>query len=252
MKNFKEWLSDYLRYIMLLLAAILVFFLVMIGIRIYQRSNEPDPGEVVEVYPETGNQTESAQETESQPESVQETESQPESAQGTESQTETSTEENAETESGNTLRKESAGEKANVSEKDNPAKTQTDEQETEKEKESETKTGTSLMPQAGTGVTIVRQTEKEPTQTPVPSAAPTPVPTPAPTPTPEPTPTPTPEPVYMTLNGTCYLRSGPGYEYEIIGEYMYGTTVKVLDDSTGWYKVEVDGMTGYMGGRFFH
>lgn len=38
MKQFKEWLSDYLRYFLLLLAAILAFFLILAGVKIYQNS----------------------------------------------------------------------------------------------------------------------------------------------------------------------------------------------------------------------
>ena len=60
-----------------------------------------------------------------------------------------------------------------------------------------------------------------------------------------------PEPVYKTLQGGCYLRSAPSYEGEIIGEYWTGTTVEFLEDVGGWYKVRVDGKTGYMGARFF-
>ena len=58
-------------------------------------------------------------------------------------------------------------------------------------------------------------------------------------------------PVYKTLKGSCYIRSGPSMEAEIIGEYMYGTTVEFLEDVGGWYKVQIDGMVGYMGARFF-
>lgn len=242
MKNFKEWLSDYLRYIMLLLAAVLIFFLVMIGVRLFQRHDEPDLRDVVEVYPETGEQTELRQESEASSEETMRTEAESESESAAESEPGKASEAVSEKESG------SGNEPEEGNADDQGSKTP----------------GTSLIPQDGSGVTITRQSETQTvpetaststptsTPTPVPTPTPTPVPTPTPTPTPEPTPTPTPEPVYMTLTGSCYLRSGPGYEYEIIGEYMYGTTVRVLDDSTGWYKVEVDGMTGYMGGRFFH
>ena len=58
-------------------------------------------------------------------------------------------------------------------------------------------------------------------------------------------------PVYKTLKGSCYIRSGPSMDAEIIGEYMYGTTVEFLEDVGGWYKVRIDGMVGYMGARFF-
>ena len=58
-------------------------------------------------------------------------------------------------------------------------------------------------------------------------------------------------PIYKTLKGSCYIRSGPSMDAEIIGEYMYGTTVEFLEDVGGWYKVRIDGMVGYMGARFF-
>ena len=58
-------------------------------------------------------------------------------------------------------------------------------------------------------------------------------------------------PVYMTSNHTCYLRSEPDYGDNIIGEYYGGTTVEFLGDAGGWYRVRVNGQTGYMGARFF-
>lgn len=67
----------------------------------------------------------------------------------------------------------------------------------------------------------------------------------------EPVPETEPQPVYLTMQGSCYLRAEPSMEAEIIGEYWTGTTVEFLEDAGGWYKVRVDGMTGYMGARFF-
>ena len=60
-----------------------------------------------------------------------------------------------------------------------------------------------------------------------------------------------PQPVYLTMQGSCYLRAEPSMEGEIIGEYWTVTTVEFLEDVGGWYKVRVDGMVGYMGARFF-
>lgn len=215
MKNFKEWLSDYLRYIMLLLAAVLVFFLVMIGVRVYQNRGQQKQ-DVVEVYPATEALSESEtpeeklSESETESEKLSESESESESAKQTESEKET--EESTEPITGVTIVRQSETER-----KTTPTQ--------------KTQTGSKTTPVAQPVTQTERQTETEP---------------------PTETETDPPESVYMTLTGSCYLRSGPGYEYEIIGEYMYGTTVQVLDDSTGWYKVQVDGMTGYMGGRFFH
>ena len=60
-----------------------------------------------------------------------------------------------------------------------------------------------------------------------------------------------PQPVYLTMTGTCYFRSYADYGDNIIGEYPAGTVVEFLEDVGGWYKVQVDGMVGYMGARFF-
>lgn len=60
-----------------------------------------------------------------------------------------------------------------------------------------------------------------------------------------------PTPIYKTLKGACYLRAETSKESQILGTYMAGTTVQFLEDVGGWYKVSVDGMTGYMGAQFF-
>ena len=54
------------------------------------------------------------------------------------------------------------------------------------------------------------------------------------------------------MTGTCYFRSYADYGDNIIGEYPAGTVVEFLEDVGGWYKVQVDGMVGYMGARFFN
>ena len=59
-----------------------------------------------------------------------------------------------------------------------------------------------------------------------------------------------PAPIYKTLKGACYLRAETSKESQILGTYMAGTTVQFLEDVGGWYKVSVDGMTGYMGAQF--
>ena len=53
------------------------------------------------------------------------------------------------------------------------------------------------------------------------------------------------------MKGACYIRSYPDYGDNIIGEYPAGTVVEFLEDVGGWYKVQIDGMVGYMGARFF-
>ncbi len=58
-------------------------------------------------------------------------------------------------------------------------------------------------------------------------------------------------PTYLTMTGTCYLRSYPDYGDNILGTYGAGTVVRFYGEEAGWYKVEVDGQIGYMGPRFF-
>ena len=58
MKNFKEWLSDYLRYFMLALAAVILFFIVFIGVKVYQNYDSPTAGQNIEILTEDGRITE--------------------------------------------------------------------------------------------------------------------------------------------------------------------------------------------------
>lgn len=81
---------------------------------------------------------------------------------------------------------------------------------------------------------------------------PTPEPTPKPTqkPTPEPTPAFTVKPMEAAKGyvyaKTVNLRSGPGTEYEALGEYAQHTPLTVTGVSGDWYLVEIGGMPGFM------
>ncbi len=260
MKDFKEWLSDYLRYFMLALAVILLFVLVLFGVRIYRGYSGGDAQEAAGMQTETGRadadgQTESepreteagrATEAESQEtEAGQATEAEPGATELESKSGETAAEpERAQTDSAGSGAGETkeSGTTAvqNAAEQEAAALSgiRTDGEGVQGQMPAQAgtnpQTGTAAQsgtnPQTGTAV----QTEAKPqTETAVQTE------------------TDPPEPVYMTLKNSCYIRSGPGYEYEIIGEYMYGTTVQFLEDAGGWYKVEVDGMVGYMGARFF-
>ena len=77
MKQFKEWLSDYLRYFLLLLAAILAFFLILAGVKIYQNSKKPDAANAIQIITETETETTAKKQTET--EMTSETESETES-----------------------------------------------------------------------------------------------------------------------------------------------------------------------------
>ena len=81
MKQFKEWLSDYLRYFLLLLAAILAFFLILAGVKIYQNSKKPDAANAIQIITETETETTEKKQTETKMTSETESETEPESEQ---------------------------------------------------------------------------------------------------------------------------------------------------------------------------
>ena len=205
MKQFKEWLSDYLRYFLLLLAAILAFFLILAGVKIYQNSKKPDAANAIQIITETETETTAKKQTET--EMTSETESESESESETEQKTETAAD-TAETKAETAVQAQSSAQT-------DAAAVQTETAAVATEKPTET------QPPTEKATETQPATETEYT------------------------------PVYKTLKGSCYIRSGPSMDAEIIGEYMYGTTVEFLEDVGGWYKVRIDGMVGYMGARFF-
>ena len=205
MKQFKEWLSDYLRYFLLLLAAILAFFLILAGVKIYQNSKKTDAANAIQIITETETETTAKKQTET--EMTSETESESESETETEQKTETAAD-TAETKAETAVQAQSSAQTDAAA-----AQTETAAAATEKPTETQppTEKATETQPATETEYT----------------------------------------PIYKTLKGSCYIRSGPSMDAEIIGEYMYGTTVEFLEDVGGWYKVRIDGMVGYMGARFF-
>ena len=211
MKQFKEWLSDYLRYFLLLLAAILAFFLILAGVKIYQNSKKPDAANAIQIITET--ETETTAKTQTETEMTSETESESEMTLETESESET--EQKTETAADTAETKAETAVQAQSSAQTDAAAVQTETAAAATEKPTET------QPPTEKATETQPATETEYT------------------------------PVYKTLKGSCYIRSGPSMDAEIIGEYMYGTTVEFLEDVGGWYKVRIDGMVGYMGARFF-
>ena len=203
MKQFKEWLSDYLRYFLLLLAAILAFFLILAGVRIYQNSKKPDAANAIQIITETETETTAKKQTETKMTSE------------TESESEVESETEQETAADTAGTKAETAVQAQSSAQTDAAAAQTETAAAATEKPTET------QPPTEKATETQPATETEYT------------------------------PVYKTLKGSCYIRSGPSMDAEIIGEYMYGTTVEFLEDVGGWYKVRIDGMVGYMGARFF-
>lgn len=188
MNDFKEWLSDNLRYFIVGAVVILIIGGAILGIKIYSNAvnggTNDKPGNVVieqesdmsETQTETADKKDKEKETDSEKDSEKET-------------------------------------KANLI------------FETEPESKDAPETETQEAPQ-----TEAPQTE--PPQTEPPQTEP-------------------PKPVYLTITSACYMRSYPDYGDNIIGEYGPGTTVQFLGEEAGWYKVTVNGQTGYMGPKFF-
>ena len=215
MKQFKEWLSDYLRYFLLLLAAILAFFLILAGVRIYQNSKKPDAANAIQIITETETETTEKKQTETKMTSETESETEMTSETESESEAESETEQKTETAADTAETNAETAVQAQSSAQTDAAAAQTETAAAATEKPTET------QPPTEKATETQPATETEYT------------------------------PIYKTLKGSCYIRSGPSMDAEIIGEYMYGTTVEFLEDVGGWYKVRIDGMVGYMGARFF-
>lgn len=248
MNGFKEWLSDYLRYIILALAALLAAGAVFLGVRLYQ---EMQSSQQAQPAPEDGSgvviidgETESESETEpvSETEATSEQETSGETEKVTEAETDTEPE--TQTESG-TDRTDSTAETGSQETASQGmvmiGNTDGTGEQTSGEPAEETMVvvGETSGTPAGASQTEaqVQETETDPPETDPPETDP-----------PETDP---PEPVYMTMTGACYIRSYPDYGDNIIGEYPAGTVVEFLEDVGGWYHVQVDGLDGYMGARFF-
>ena len=214
MNLFKEWLSDYLRYFVLALVFLLAILAIVLGVRLYQKSH-------------------AFQETQGDPDSIQilteriseETETE---AEQTDKQKEKVSEKETE--------KETAKETETIAEMTKAPETQKT-SETEKAPETQKTSETTKTPETQKTIETRKAEETEIPETKAPETDP---------PQTEP-----PQPVYLTMTGTCYFRSYADYGDNIIGEYPAGTVVEFLEDVGGWYKVQVDGMVGYMGARFF-
>ncbi len=59
-----------------------------------------------------------------------------------------------------------------------------------------------------------------------------------------------PEPTYRTVISACYIRSYPDYGDNVIGSLGGGESVLFYGEEGGWYKIECNGVVGYIGPRF--
>ena len=57
-------------------------------------------------------------------------------------------------------------------------------------------------------------------------------------------------PSTATITSACYIRSEPGYGDNIIGSLYGGESVNYYGIVEGWAKIEVGGVTGYIGPKF--
>lgn len=221
MKNFKEWLSDNLRYLLLAVVVIAVIGAAIYGVNLYSRA----VGERGNSQSESQSESNSESETESETETEKETESESES----ESETQTEDQSESETEDQSETETQDSSEDADVQDSyEEDSETSGNDSYTTDESEDSGSTAA-----AGD----VETAETLSTEAPVPETS-----------APETEPA---QPVYMTINSACYMRSQPDYGDNIIGQYEAGTTVEFLEDVGGWYRVRVNGVTGYMGARFF-
>ena len=58
MNDFKEWLSDYLRYFMLAAAFLLLFGIILVGTNVYRSMQQKDDQEVIQILTETEQESE--------------------------------------------------------------------------------------------------------------------------------------------------------------------------------------------------
>lgn len=280
MNDFKEWLSDYLRYFLLGFAILGVIIIAILGIRVYQKVSNPTPKTqdtgFVEVETETSgsSDTEKAEDTEK---NTGDTEKQTEASTKESTEKETSTTEEVSTEEmtdEGTTEPEKQTEAVSESEKTSEEITEPSTTgETEKEPEYLKVTTTlnfrsepdgKVITSYGAGRIVkylgregdwykvrvggqdgymsAKYLEEVPYEAGMEQEVETEPATEPPTEA---------APIYKTLKGTCYLRADTSKESQILGTYYAGSTVQFLEDVGGWYRVRVDGMIGYMGAQFF-
>ena len=230
MGDFKEWLSDNLRYFLVGVVVILIIGGSILGLKIYSSkvNGNSDPAVIrknTEAQTETGKETETKKQTEKETKKQTEKETKKQTEKATEKQTESSTSSNAGTDS----KGSTADNSQNASNYANNAS-----QNSGGTYSNGSQSSDGTYDNAGNDATTDGSDYSNDTQdvtTPQTDAA---------------------QPVYMTINSACYMRSYPDYGDNIIGQFEAGTTVEFLGDEGGWYKVSVNGQVGYMGARFFN
>lgn len=217
MKSFKEWLSDYLRYFVLGAIVIILLVMVFLGFKMIKNlADEPAGSGQTEKVTESEKETETQRQTETQKETPAETETKKSPVKKGETEMEKETEKTTEAE------KESAA----GSEKTAGGQTDVN---LEENNSTETQEAPEWVPEESYEEPWTEENWSEQTEAYIPS-----------------------EPVYMTVVSDVYIRSAPSYEGEILSTLYGGQTVEFLEDAGGWYKVNADGLIGYVGARFLY
>lgn len=218
MGDFKEWLSDNLRYFLVGVVVILIIGGSILGLKIYSSAvNGKD--EPALIQKNTQAQTENKKETETKKETEKETKKQTEkeTKKQTEKATEKTTEKTDESQASASA-PDSAGNSSDGSSSYDDGSAQNGQND---DTYSDSSNYDYSYDDSQQAEVITPETEA-------------------------------PQPQYMTINAACYMRSYPDYGDNIIGQFDAGTTVQFLSDEGGWYKVSVNGQTGYIGARFFN
>lgn len=257
MDDFREWLSDNLRYFLLGFAILAVVIIAVAGIRIYQRvaGSQKKPTDNIRVESEStsaAGETEAVTEKTSESEkkvvsSEKETEAETKAAEATETETKASETQASETQATETAATEAARDPeylkttVTLNLRTEPDGTVINSYAAGRIVKFLGKEGSWYKVLVGgrEGYMSSDYLQEVPYEAGMENEVETEPQTEAPT------------PIYKTLKGACYLRAETSKESQILGTYMAGTTVQFLEDVGGWYKVSVDGMTGYMGAQFF-
>ena len=241
---FKEWLSDNLRYLVLIVCIALGIVAIASGVRVYQSfhrqsaakdeqstdqtitiisQGEDESGvtvsrQTVRKEPETGKETAATEkqtetETKKQTEKQTETETKKQTEKQTETETKKQTEKQTETETKKQTEKQTETETKKQTEKQTETETK---KQTEKQAETETKKQTEKQTETQ------KQTEEIDTLKRYSSAA------------------------TLYADEESNIRSGPGTGYSVIGTAQAGDPLTVTGETDKWYLIRYDGQNAYI------
>ena len=229
MNNFKEWLSDNLRYLLLLLFIGLGILAIFLGVRVVSRfssSSHPENGNEAVTETGSGMKTEVQTETETGVQTEAQAETEAQTGAQTEAQTETGTRTQAEaqTESGTGVKTEAQTESGNGMQTETQTETGT---QTEAETVNHPVEFIFEIPETETETEKTKETETERETEEI-------------------------DTLKVLTGRTMYtkeelnIRSGPGTEFDVIGYAGSGEEVIVTGRTASWYRVRVGEVKGYV------